>query len=603
MPKSLAELPVENALLERLGDQSTQYLLLLLKRIPVLIYTVDDHGAVLFASQHFQHFTSADKTIENEADLFPVVMQERIRRLRQLGEIQNDAYSWELSIKHFDGTQHVYEMQREPLQDVNGERIWFTVGRDVTDSKLAERHLQDYKTQISYLAFHDALTGLPNRSLFNDRLHKSLSRAKRNQGHLALMLIDLDRFKDVNEAYGVEAGDALLKHIGQQLQLVLRDTDTVARLGSDEFAVVLDGIDSSDDIAQIAGKLIGAASEPYAYADNTLACTASIGISLFPKDGESADQLLRYADLAMYKAKLAGKNRHQFFVEAMTTTAMNYLLLENDLRKAIEERELVVYYQPQISLAEQRVVGVEALVRWQHPDRGLVPPTHFIPLAEETGLIEPIGAWVLREACRQFRAWLNQGINFGSIAVNLSARQFRKESFAQTVMDVLVETKLSPKYLELELTESIAMENAVEAIETLHRLSKMGLSLAIDDFGTGYSSLAYLKRFPIHKLKVDKSFIRDIDSSAHDAAIAKSIIDLAHNMSLEVIAEGVERLAQAKWLQQRGCDQVQGFYYAKPLSAEQLTEFTRDPKKVVCDASGVCLRTDGSKRNTGREQA
>ncbi|VUD53108.1 putative signaling protein [Thalassocella blandensis] len=590
MAKQVRDLPDDKELLAKIGDQSAAYLALLLENVSSLIYAVDAAGNVIFASSHFAKFNAADREIIHETDLFPSMLHDRIERIRDFCAVQSDTYSWELSIKHHDGSQHVYEMQRIPLIDKAGQVMTFSIGRDITDHKLAERHLRDYKTQINYLAFHDALTGLPNRSLLNDRLNKSLSRAKRNQGHFALLLIDLDHFKEINDTYSQEVGDTLLKLIGQNLKDVVRDTDTVARMGSDEFAVVLDNIEKAGDIELIANKLIEAISTPMALADKTISCTASVGISLFPKDGDSADQLLRYADMAMYKAKLAGKNRHQFFVEAMTSTAMNYLLLENDLRRALDEGELVLYFQPQIALGDNRIVGLEALVRWQHPDRGLVPPTHFIPLAEETGLIEAIGEWVLRRACQTFRAWLNQGLNFGCIAVNLSARQFRQEQFEQKVLNILAETKLAPKYLELELTESIAMENAVEAIDTLHGLRKVGMSISIDDFGTGYSSLAYLKRFPIQKLKVDKGFIKDIDSNQHDAAIAKSIIDLAHNMSLQVIAEGVEREAQNNWLNDKGCDQVQGYFYSKPLSEEQLVEFVRDEKNARIDAAGIWIK-------------
>ncbi len=589
MTKQIPELPIDKKISGILGSEATKYLTLLLSHIPSLIYVIDDQGKVLFYSDHFKKFHNVVDEPQVETDLFPLVIHDRLKRLQVFENAQTEDYAWELSIKHFDGSQHVYEMQRMPFITDKGKSVNFTLGADITDHKLAERHLRDYKSQINYLAFHDPLTGLPNRSLLYDRLNKSLSRAKRSNGHFALLLIDLDRFKTVNDNFGREAGDAFLKAVGQNLKEVLRDTDTVARMGSDEFAVVLDNIHKAEDIDGIAHKILEATAKPIRIQERDVSCTVSIGISLFPKDGVASDQLLRYADLAMYKAKLAGKNRHQYFVEAMTSTAVNYLLLENDLRKAIEEKEFILYYQPQIELQSKRIVGLEALVRWQHPERGLVPPAHFIPLAEETGLIEQIGEWVLREACHKFRLWLNQGLNFGCIAVNLSARQFRHDDFGQKVLDILNEVKLAPECLELELTESIAMENAGEAIDVLQRLSKMGLSLAIDDFGTGYSSLAYLKRFPIQKLKVDKSFIKDIDSNSNDSAIAKSIIDLAHNMSLQVIAEGVERDAQSQWLCERGCDQVQGFYYSKPLSEQDLIRCVRDPKCVTVDANGLTI--------------
>ena len=435
------------------------------------------------------------------------------------------------------------------------------------------------------MAFHDSLTGLANRSLLYDRLNKGLSHAKRRDAGLALLLIDLDRFRAVNENLGRAAGDRLLKQVASSLNTVLRDTDTVARINNDQFVVILESITLIDDIAVIADKLLAAVAQPLVFQGLEVNCTASIGISLFPKNGCTADELLRNADIAMYRSKILGKSGYQFFLDIMTSQGGNGLLLESDLREAIERGELRLHYQPQINIVSRKVVGVEALVRWQHKEQGLLTPSLFIPLAEETGLIEPLGEWVLDEACQAFQRWLKQGIDFGRIAVNLSANQFQIEDFDQRVAHILESTGLPSKHLELELTESIAMENAAAAIEMLNRLHNMGLALSIDDFGTGYSSLAYLKRFPICKLKVDKSFIRDVDSDPQDAAIAKSIIDLAHNMSLEVIAEGVERIEQSLWLADKGCDQIQGFFYAKPMAEDKLLLWALNPD-IACSSQG-----------------
>jgi len=582
------------------------YLDMLLEYIPVLASVVSMKGAVLFASRHHTLLAGvADNlaSIQTEADLYPAIVQQRVAALWQSSIDVDSEQLWELSAKHKDGSLHHYHMRRFYLQasavlsegggledSTKEATVVYTIGVDVTDHKNAESSLRDHKTHINYVTFHDPLTGLANRSLFYDRMHKSISRAKRAKTSLAIMLLDLDRFKNVNDSLGHDAGDAYLKQVARHLLDELRDTDTVARLGGDEFVVVLENVNNSDSIDNIAQKVLECLAQPVSIQGHEIACTASIGISVFPNDGDSIDQLLKHADTAMYRAKAAGKNRYQFYVRAMSDTAVNYLLLENDLRRAIEQNDLCLYYQPQIDLNTGKIIGLEALVRWQHKDRGLVSPIHFIPLAEETGLIEPLGAWVLEHACERFQFWLEQGLNMGKIAVNLSTRQFRQESFEDSVRSILAFTGLPAEYLELEITESSAMENAANTIDMLKCLSEMGLSLAIDDFGTGYSSLAYLQRFPIQKLKIDRSFINDIDSSAQESAIAKSIIDLAHNMSLQVIAEGVERPTQSRWLNERGCDQVQGFYYSKPLSEEQLMTLVNDTGKATREDGCVYLK-------------
>ncbi|WP_052691800.1 putative bifunctional diguanylate cyclase/phosphodiesterase [Teredinibacter purpureus] len=576
------------------------YLGILLERIPALVSLVADDGRVLFASrQHTFLAGVADHlvNIEQEADLYPALIWDRVYGLKQQPVDLENEQVWELSVKHKDGSLHQYQMRRFIVESQSADSheshsaiaLTYTIGVDITEHRTEDPSVRDQSAHINYVTFHDPLTGLANRSLFYDRMHKSLSRAKRNDSSLAIILLDLDRFKNINDSLGHDAGDACLKHVARHLVEELRDTDTVARLGGDEFVVVLENVNGIEVIEKIASKLLDCLAQPITIQNHEIASTASMGISIFPKDGDSIDQLLKHADTAMYRAKAAGKNRYQFYLSAMSDTAVNYLLLENDLRRALEQDELCLYYQPQIDLNTGRIIGLEALVRWQHKDRGLVSPIHFIPLAEETGLIEPLGAWVLERACVRFQSWLLNDIHLGKIAVNLSTRQLRQGDFADTVAQILSRTGLPPEYLELEITETSAMENAADTIEMLTTLSGMGLSLAIDDFGTGYSSLAYLQRFPIQKLKIDRSFIDDIDRDKQDSAIAKSIIDLAHNMSLQVIAEGVERPAQSRWLIDRGCDQVQGFYYSKPLSEEQLMTLVNDRTRVIRDLTGVRL--------------
>jgi len=573
------------------NDDAHLYLGMLLEYVPVLASVVAADGEVLFASRHHSLLAGVAESlvhVKKEGELYPAFVEDRLASLRSTVQEPGTERVWELSAKHKDGSLHHYQMRRFVLagKGVARENVVYTIGVDITDHKLAESKLRDHQSHINYVTFHDPLTGLANRSLFYDRMHKSISRAKRSKSSMAIMLLDLDRFKNINDSLGHDAGDEFLKQAAKHMQEVLRDTDTVARLGGDEFVVVLENINKVEDVENIAQKLLDCLAQPVDVHEHEIAATASIGVSLFPNDGDTIDQLLKHADTAMYRAKAAGKNRYQFYLSAMSDTAVNYLLLENDLRRAIEQNELCLYYQPQIDLHTGRIIGLEALVRWQHRDRGLVTPMHFIPLAEETGLIEPLGNWVLKHACTRFKAWLDGGLNFGKIAVNLSTRQFRQEKFEITVHDILKATELPPEFLELEITESSAMENAANTIDMLKTLSQMGSSLAIDDFGTGYSSLSYLQRFPIQKLKIDRSFINNIDRDKQESAIAKSIIDLAHNMSLQVIAEGVERLTQSRWLIDRGCDQVQGYYYCKPLSEEDLLILVADEKRVKKQADG-----------------
>lgn len=564
-----------------------------LNQLPVLFSIVDGSGTILMASEHHTLLMGTpDKLsdITRRSHLFPGIVESRIQAAPFLSKEGPAEARWELALTHKDGSEHVYRMTKVQLSGNYGTVECLT-GVDITDSKHAEDSFRSQKQHMDYVAFHDPLTGLANRSLFYDRVHKSIAAAKRTGDSFAVMLIDLDRFKKVNDSLGHDAGDAYLCYAAKHLQQVVRPTDTTARLGGDEFVVVLESIRSEENVQKLASAVLASLAQPVTLQGHEITGSASIGISIYPKDGNAVDQLLKHADQAMYQAKAAGKNRYEFFQRSMNDSAVNYLLLENDLRRAIDKDELTLHYQPQVDLRTGKIVGLEALARWIHKTRGFISPVHFIPLAEETGLIEPLGEWVLREACQRFNYWLSEGINFSKIAVNLSAKQFTEKSFESVVESVLRKTGLPPQYLELEITESSAMAHAAETIDTLTTLSKMGLSLAIDDFGTGYSSLAYLKRFPIQKLKIDRSFIDDVDSSegSSDAAIAQTIIDLARNMKVQVLAEGVERASQSKWLLERGCDQVQGFFYSRPVSEEQLLELVSDGK-AVWEKDGVRLK-------------
>lgn len=565
------------------------YLNAILSHSPALVSVKDLNGNIILASENFKdliYVDNASYTGKNLFEIFPKDIAKAMWDLDIATKTHQKTYEVEMDLMHKDQTLHTYLLIKFPLQNKNGDMFGIcTIGTDITDRKSVETKLSEQQSQINFMSFYDTLTGLPNRSLFYDRINYGITRAKRTKSQFALLLLDVDRFKNINDSLGHEAGDSLLKIIAMRLVDSVRDLDTVARLGGDEFVVVLEGITNTADVMHEANLLLQSLSQPITISGHEISTTVSIGITLFPNDGTSTDELLKNADIAMYKAKEAGKNICQMYTKGMNATAVNYLLLENDLRRAVEQNQLILHYQPQIDLNTMRITGVEALVRWRHPTRGMVPPIEFIPLAEETGLIVPIGEWVIREACHQMKSWLDAGINVGKVAVNLSPKQFHQRKFPEKVASILQEAQLNAKFLELEITESCAMEHAGETINQLQQLNNMGTPLAIDDFGTGYSSLAYLQRFPIQKLKIDRSFINDIQTDNNDAAIAKTIIGLAHNMQLQVIAEGVENEVQAEWLRRRGCDQAQGFLYAKPLTPNQLEGYFTAGK--FCLATGA----------------
>jgi diguanylate cyclase (GGDEF)-like protein/PAS domain S-box-containing protein len=443
---------------------------------------------------------------------------------------------------------------------------------DISERLAAQEHIRQ-------LAFFDPLTRLPNRRMLQDRAGQALASAEREGKQLALLFIDLDHFKTINDSLGHSAGDQLLAEVTHRLSATVRRMDTVARLGGDEFVVLLSE-STLDGAAEVARKILHAVSRTFRIEQQELGVTLSLGISLFPQDGRDFETLLKHADTAMYRAKESGRNAYQFFASEMNVAATERLVLENSLRQGLERGEFVLYYQPQVNVASGRIVGAEALVRWRHPKIGLVPPGKFIPVAEVSGLIVLIGEWVLREACRQNRAWQDAGLAKISVAVNLSSVQFRggHRLLEESVRSVLAETGLAAEWLELELTEGIVMGGANETVEILQRLSAMGVKLAIDDFGTGYSSLSYLKRFPIDKLKIDQSFVRDIVTDPDDLAIAEAVISMGHSLRLGVIAEGVEHAEQLEILRRQGCDEVQGYHFSIPLPAEEFAELLRQQK-------------------------
>ncbi len=425
-----------------------------------------------------------------------------------------------------------------------------------------------YREQLEYQAHHDPLTGLANRGLLRERLHQAIAQAERQQRALALMFIDLDDFKLINDSMGHSVGDELLKLAAQRLHACVRDEDTVARLGGDEFVLLLVDQEGERSVSHAVERLREAMSQPYRVLGKEFVLTCSVGVALFPADGRDVETLLKHADAAMYRAKALGRNAHHFFTEEINTQIGERLAVERDLRRALRNGEFVLHYQPKVALRSGRMIGAEALVRWNHPEKGMIPPARFIPIAEDTGLIVALGDWVLREAARQAKAWRDAGLEFDCLSVNLSARQFKQRDLAQQVDAALRASGLPPHCLDLELTESVMMENVEANLQCLQALKALGIQLSLDDFGTGYSSLSYLRRFPVDRLKIDKSFVRDIVRDAGDAAITQAVIRLGQILGLAVTAEGVESEEQLEFLSRHGCDEAQGYYFSPPLPAE-----------------------------------
>lgn len=468
------------------------------------------------------------------------------------------------------GDTIICEWYNTSLVDEHGQLIGVTsLAQDITEQKLAEQRL-------NHLAYHDDLTGLPNRALFHDRLTQAMAVSGRHNELAGIMIMDLDRFKDINDTLGHAVGNKLLQAVASRLKHSLRESDTVARLGGDEFAIALIDAEVAEDIAQIARKLIDTFAQPFLIDDHELYVTCSIGITLYPVDDKNIPSLLRNADSAMYLAKESGRNCFRFYSAALTARAERRLAMETELRHALERGEFQLHYQPQIEIATGRVAGLEALLRWRHPEKGTVPPSEFIPIAEDSGIIVPLGEWVLRTAFLQAKAWRDQGLPETCIAINLSARQFRQGQVVPLTMKLLDETGLPPRCIEFEITESLFIEEGNSEIATmLNGLRALGISLSIDDFGTGYSSLSYLKRFPIDKLKIDQSFVRGITTAPEDASLVKAIIAMAHSLNLKTIAEGAETESQYQFLRRHHCDVVQGFFCSHPLPVEEATALMR----------------------------
>jgi len=467
------------------------------------------------------------------------------------------------------GATRWFLVNGQPVFDDGGQLAGYRgTGSDITERKLTEQ-------RVHHVAQHDVLTGLPNRSLLQDRLSQAIAFANRSGRQIWVMLIDLDRFKFVNDSMGHKAGDVLLMTVAARLSSALRDTDTVARLSGDEFVAIVAEDHDQQLTPEVVQRVMDSVAQPVMLGTKEFFVTCSIGVAVYPSEGTPADSLIEHADIAMYSAKKMGRNNFQFYTPAMNEESLERVRIEGALRNALERNEFVLHYQPQVDLKTGQIVGMEALIRWQHPELGMVPPNRFIGIAEETGLIVQIGAWVLRTACAQNKAWQDAGLGRLRVEVNLSARQFGAADLIAGLESVLIDTALDPDCLEIELTESLFMSDVTPAVELLHRMKSLGVNLSIDDFGTGFSSLSYLSRFPIDVLKIDRSFVADITIDANDAAIVTSIIALAHNLKLAVIAEGVETLEQLDYLRSHGCDEMQGYYFSRPLAPQDFEQLLR----------------------------
>jgi diguanylate cyclase (GGDEF)-like protein/PAS domain S-box-containing protein len=589
-------------LLERENSYRT-----LVENLPVIISRYDDQFRHLFTNASFEHSLGLapgsvlGKTLREVFANFPgldTALLEQWESALATVYASNGTQRIEfgfptrLGPRFFDGVLVPEHSRPTGVTSVLG------IFHEITERKAAQQRAE-------FLAHHDPLTGLPNRLLLRDRLEQALATARRSHGRVALMFLDLDRFKTINDSLGHPVGDKLLQAVVARLTTCVRESDTISRQGGDEFVIVLRDARDSESVSRLADKIQQRMGEPFRIDQHALSTSFSIGIALFPDDGQDFDSLTQKADTAMYHAKHAGRNAHRFFTEQMNVQAVEHMHLETRLRRAIERAEFVLHYQPQTDLASGAITGVEALVRWQSPDQGLVAPAKFIPIAEETGLIVPLGKWVLGEACRQASAWQAAGLPPFSVAVNLSGLQFRRSDLLETVINALVLADLDSQWLELELTESILIQDAEVTLETARRLKAIGVRLSVDDFGTGYSSLAYLKRFAVDKIKIARPFVRDLVSDADDAAIVRAIVQMAHALKLRTIAEGVESAEVAEELRLSQCDEIQGYWIARPMPADALAAFVLDHQRVfresrACDSGNSLLPAAGE--GPGKEE-
>ncbi len=555
----------------------------IIRSSPFAIYTRDRQGIVTAWNPAAERLFgwSAEQILGRPLLTVPAGKEQETAELRERVLRGETIIDREVQRQKQDGTLFDLSTTLAPLRDAAGEVTgYLAIAADITARKAAE-------AKIEFLAYRDVLTGLPNRQLLLDRFGQALAHAERTRSKVALLFLDLDNFKTINDSLGHAAGDTLLREIAQRLGECVRETDTISRQGGDEFLIVLSNLSGTDVIPSVLLKMRERLQTPFVVDGHELTTSASIGVALYPDDGRDFDTLLKKADTAMYRAKDAGRNHYRFFDEQMNVEAVEHLRIKSGLRRALARGEFVLHYQPQFELAGGHVIGVEALLRWQHPEEGLIPPGRFIAVAEDSGLIVPIGEWVIQEACRQAMAWRSAGLPPLVMAVNLSAVQFRRGEIEQTIARALQSSGFAPQLLELELTESILIQDTESVLGSVRQLKQLGVKLSIDDFGTGYSSLSYLKRFDVDKLKIDQSFIRDLARDPDDAAIVRAIVQMGASLNLRTIAEGVEDAATLAFLRGIACDEAQGYHLSRPMEAQAFARFMAQPGGPTVDPQKV----------------
>jgi diguanylate cyclase (GGDEF)-like protein len=583
--------------MEDLKEHNSELLKLLTQHLPDMLWVKDLDGIYLYANQAIcDGLLMAKDTDEpiGKGDIFFALRERELHKDKPqwhtFGELcfnsdidvikNNQAMKFE-EYGNVKGDLMYLEVYKAPFYDKDGNIIGTVgAGRDITKLKKIQSDLQrslkildEQREKLEYQANHDALTNLPNRVLFLDRLSQSIKIAQRDNKEIALLFVDLDHFKSVNDSLGHTAGDKILVDFSQRLSKKIKTTDTISRVGGDEFCIVLNDVENLESLSDFILDILSISKEMYTLQDDTIYLGMSMGIAMYPHDGVDANTLLRDADSAMHKAKDSGRNTYYFYDEQMTKKAQERVFLETQLRKALLKDELVVYFQPQMNGQTNQIVGAETLVRWEHPELGMIYPDRFIPLAEATGMIVQLDRIVMRKALSQFNKWHKEGLNPGKLSLNLAIKQLEEKDFINFVKNILVQEECSYTNIEFEVTESEIMKNPDKSIKVLQELSDLGISISIDDFGTGYSSLAYLKRLPIKKLKIDKSFVDNLPHDAEDVAITKTIINLCKSLNLKVIAEGVETLEQKDFLLNNGCAFIQGYFYSKPLDTNNMTKF------------------------------
>jgi diguanylate cyclase (GGDEF)-like protein/PAS domain S-box-containing protein len=550
-------------------QEATTKLSTLFSSIPDMIWMKDPEGKYLSCNSAYETFIGVkeDQLIgKTDYDFYSSASADVCKQSDIDAMHAGEVCISEESINYRDNSIGIMEIRKAPIYNPSGEMIGVLgIGRDISERKLFEK-------QIEFMAHHDALTGLPNRALAQDRMEQAIVYAKRHNTQAALIFIDLDGFKIINDTLGHSIGDAILQKVAKRLHLCVRESDTISRQGGDEFLLILPEINDPEDVRAIADKLIQTFEKPFTVHNQLLSVSASIGIAIYPYHGDDFNNLLKNSDVAMYKAKESGKNTYCFYTKKMNRDIIDQFKIESDLKSALQNNEFILHYQPQIDLATNTIAGVEALIRWNHPQHGMIPPLSFIPIAEGSGQIVQIGQWVIEEACRQAALWHSLGITV-RVAVNISATQFKRGNLETVVKDALKLSGLNPKFFELELTESTMMHNLESTLQMVQSLKALGVQLSIDDFGTGYSSLAYLKRFAVDTLKIDQSFVRDIVQDQEDTVIVNTIIQMAKSLNLKTIAEGVENLDVLAILEDFGCNEVQGYHYAKPMEASEFERY------------------------------